>query len=137
MKTAGIYCFKCLKNGKVYIGQSVDVHARQKQHVSQLVARKKEGKWQADWNKWGEESFEFSILEEVSLEEKYETEPEEMQKKLLGWALDRAEKKWIKMLKANTKKCGYNKAPGGTSMPAAVRKKWMKKKNREKKTSNS
>ena len=137
MKTAGIYCFKCLKNGKVYVGQSIDVHARQKQHLSELSSGKKSGKWQGDWNRWGAESFEFSILEEVSLEEKYETETEEMKKKLLGWALDRAEKEWIKKLKADSKKCGYNKAPGGNYMPAAVKKKWQKKKSREKKMSKS
>ena len=137
MRTAGIYCFKCLKNKKVYVGQSVDVYARQKQHVSSLVAGKKGGSWQTDWNRWGADAFEFSILEEITLDEKYETEPDEMRKKLLGWELDRAETKWIKALRANTKGRGYNKAAGGTSMPAAVRKKWQKKKNKEKKISKS
>jgi len=132
--TSGIYCFKCLNNKKVYVGQSIDVESRRKQHISELAAGKKIGsKWQTDWTKWGPEAFEFVLLEEVVLDLKYEAETEEMKKKILGWALDVAEKKWISTLSATAKKKGYNKAPGGNYMPPSVKKKWQKKKKAAKK----
>lgn len=125
--TAGIYCFKCLKNGKVYVGQSIDTEGRKKSHLSELNSGKKKSKWQSDWNKWGPEAFEFNILEVVVLDSKYDSESEEMKKKLLGWELDKAEKKWITALYATNKKKGYNKAPGGNYMPPQIKKKWQKK----------
>jgi len=124
---SGIYCFKCLKNGKIYVGQSIDIEGRKKSHLNELSSNKKKGKWQSDWNKWGSEHFIFELLEEVILEEKYETEHEEVKKKLLGWALDVAEKKWISKLGATSKCKGYNKAPGGNYMPTNVKNKWKKK----------
>lgn len=133
---SGIYCFKCLKNGKVYVGQSIDTEGRRKSHISELVAGKKTSKWQGDWNKWGTEAFEFSILEVVVLDSKHEAESEEMKKRLLGWELDQAEKKWIAALYATVKKKGYNKAPGGNYMPPQIKKKWQKKiKNKSKMSS--
>jgi group I intron endonuclease len=132
---AGIYCFKCLKNGKVYVGQSIDTEGRRKSHISELISGKKSSKWQSDWNKWGPEAFEFSILEEVVLDLKYESESEEMKKKILGWALDTAEKKWISTLHATSKTKGYNKAPGGNYMPPQVKKKWQKKIKQQRKMS--
>jgi len=132
---SGIYCFKCLKNNKVYVGQSIDTEGRRKSHISELNAKKKKSKWQTDWNRWGAEAFEFSILEEITLDLKYVTEPDEMKKKLLGWELDKAEKKWITALHSTDKKKGYNKAPGGNYMPPQVKRKWQKKmKNLKKNT---
>jgi group I intron endonuclease len=132
---SGIYCFKCLKNGKVYVGQSIDTEGRKKSHINELNGQKKKGKWQSEWNKWGSEAFEFSILAVVVLDPKYETETEEMKKKLLGWALDTAEKKWISTLHATDKKKGYNKAPGGNYMPPQVKRKWQKKMKNKRKIS--
>jgi group I intron endonuclease len=130
---SGIYCFKCLKNGKVYVGQSIDTDGRKRSHLSELSSEKKKGTWQKDWNRWGPEVFEFSVLEIVVLDPKYETETEEMKKKILGWALDTAEKKWISTLCSTDKKKGYNKAPGGSYMPPQIKRKWQKKMKQKRK----
>lgn len=130
--TIGIYCCKCLKNGKVYVGQSIDCETRWKGHISALNCGKKSGKWQSDWNRFGADAFEWSILQIAELPPHYSNETEEMKKKLIGWELDKLEKFWISKLSATSKKLGYNKAPGGSWMPKNVKKKWMKKKNKQK-----
>lgn len=74
-KISGIYKISNLQNGKVYIGQSVDINARWSNHRSELK-RNKHGNLflQRSWNKYGEQSFEFSIIERDSQENLNERE---------------------------------------------------------------
>lgn len=64
---SGIYLIKNIANNKIYIGSAINIHRRWKEHKLQL----KEGKHhsyhlQSAWNTYGEQSFKFEILEEVS-----------------------------------------------------------------------
>jgi len=68
-KTAGIYLIHCKKNRKAYIGQSSNISQRFMHHKSMLKNNKHKNKYlQRAWNKYGEASFEFSILEICNIE---------------------------------------------------------------------
>jgi GIY-YIG catalytic domain len=63
-KLSGIYQIRCISNGKIYIGSAVNMHDRCEHHRSSL----RRGDHinlhlQAAWNKYGEENFEFMVLE--------------------------------------------------------------------------
>lgn len=74
-KTIGIYSFKCTRNGKVYIGSSVDIRKRKDNHLSLLRRNKHYNTYfQNIFNKYGEESLKFSIIEECSRENLLERE---------------------------------------------------------------
>lgn len=63
---SGIYMITCIKNGNRYIGSSKNIKKRIYNHL--VLLRKKShhnSHMQNIWNKYGEESFCFSILEEV------------------------------------------------------------------------
>lgn len=63
--TTGIYEIVCTGNGKRYIGQSINIEKRFREHRNQLKRGVRENKYfQNAWNKYGESSFEFNILEE-------------------------------------------------------------------------
>ena len=67
---SGIYLIKNIVNNKVYIGSAVNIDNRWPRHRYDL----KEGKHhsehlQSAWNKYGEQSFTFEVLEEVSNQE--------------------------------------------------------------------
>lgn len=63
-RTSGVYVIKCLKNGKFYIGSSVNLRARLNDHRNSLRKGKHRNRHlQAAWNKYGEKQFEFKILE--------------------------------------------------------------------------
>ncbi|SFF08938.1 group I intron endonuclease [Bacillus sp. OV194] len=65
MSKTGIYQIKNRKNGKVYIGQALNIELRLIQHFKQLKAGKhKNHKLQSDFSSFGEEGFETRILEE-------------------------------------------------------------------------
>lgn len=62
----GIYAIKNIINNKVYIGQSVDINKRFKQHLWGLNHNRHDNPHlQNSWNKYKEENFEFIVLEEV------------------------------------------------------------------------
>lgn len=64
--SSGVYQFICVVTGARYIGSSVDVAARRYHHLCDLRrGRHANPKFQACWNKYGEASFKFEILEEV------------------------------------------------------------------------
>lgn len=59
----GIYKIVNKKNGKVYIGKSVDIENRWKKHVADLNNNNHCNKYlQDDWNIYGMESFNFAIV---------------------------------------------------------------------------
>ena len=60
----GIYCIKNTINNKKYIGLSRDIRRRWNEHKSDLRNNKHVNMYlQAAWNLYGEEFFEFSVLE--------------------------------------------------------------------------
>ena len=91
----GIYQIKNLLNGKVYIGQSVDIEKRWSTHKAELKNNYHYNiHLQNAWNKYGEDNFEFSIIEECDMDE-----------------LNAREIFWISKL--NSCNSGYNLTTGG------------------------
>lgn len=72
----GIYSIRCVYENNVYIGSSVDINRRWKEHISKLNKGTHSNKrLQEDWDAYGDESFIFEILEEttnlIESEQKY------------------------------------------------------------------
>jgi len=66
VRTSGVYIIRNLKNGKSYIGSSVNMHKRWQAHRQR--ARKGTHHsvlFQRAWDKYGEDSFLFDVVEEV------------------------------------------------------------------------
>ena len=96
----GIYVIKNLENGKKYIGQSSDLLFRKKSHFSLLKLKKhRNTHLQSAWNKYGEESFEFCVIEECRQD-----------------VLDVREQAWISYYQSTDPKYGYNKKEGGHTL---------------------
>lgn len=63
-KVCGIYCIENTSNNKKYIGQSVDIYKRWRDHKSKLNGHKHINEYlQRAWDKYGEDCFKFYILE--------------------------------------------------------------------------
>ncbi len=91
----GIYKIKNLLNGKLYIGQSVNIEQRWRMHIIELKNNRHHSAClQNAWNKYGEENFEFSIIEECQIDQ-----------------LNLREMYWID--KFDSYKNGYNLTIGG------------------------
>ena len=66
----GIYVITNKINNKVYIGQSIDIRVRWWGHRCELNRNSHYNKHlQGAWNKYGEDNFDFSVLEECEQEE--------------------------------------------------------------------
>lgn len=64
---SGVYQIRNVINNKIYIGSSKNIYKRWKTHISRLKYNKHCNSYlQSAWNKYGEDNFEFSILEEVN-----------------------------------------------------------------------
>jgi group I intron endonuclease len=71
LKNCGIYIIQNLVNGKVYIGSSSNIRRRFSQHKSTLRHNTHKNRHlQNAWNKYGEENFEFIVIEHHSYPEK-------------------------------------------------------------------
>lgn len=93
--SCGIYCIKNKTNGKRYIGKSIDIQERWKTHKMQLRNGNHVNPYlQRSWDKYGSDSFEFSILEECSDE-----------------ILNEREKYWIELYDSFSD--GFNLTRGG------------------------
>jgi len=94
---SGIYKITNLVNGKVYIGQSVNLYKRFSHHMQDLRNKRHANKHlQSAWNRYGEHNFNFEIIEICN--EKI---------------LDMREQYWIKYFKSTNRKFGYNLEDGG------------------------
>lgn len=71
----GVYIIFNLVNGKRYIGSAKDLYARLCTHLSLLRHQKEHNDHlQNAWNKYGEEAFDYGILEYCELEERFNKE---------------------------------------------------------------
>ena len=104
----GIYKSTNLKNNKGYIGQSSDIKKRWRNHKFELKNNIHNNPYlQNAFNKYGEEAFEFRIIEKTSKEN-----------------LDEAEEYWIDYFDSTNPEKGYNLKYGGNS--SKVRAKFLK-----------
>jgi len=94
----GIYCVKSLDTGHAYVGLSVNIHSRFKDHAKQARRGDSNVLYRAI-RKYGIDRFEFSVLEECKESELAEKEAE-----------------WVEKLQSH--KDGYNMTPGGNFPPA-------------------
>lgn len=98
--TCGIYMIQNKVNGKIYIGQALDIESRWGKHKNLLRGNKNSPNkhLQYSWNKYGEDNFEFTII----------CECDENQ-------LNTMEEYYIFELMSYDKRVGYNKNYGGSS----------------------
>jgi group I intron endonuclease len=85
-KRSGIYRITCLVNGCTYVGKAQQFSSRWHFHRQSLDQRKhSNSKLQEDWLQYGQEAFEFVVIEVVDRE-------------AMGlhlWGLDRRERHWM------------------------------------------
>lgn len=89
---SGIYVIRCSPTNKVYVGSSINVDKRWKVHRAALRNRGHHNAYlQRAWDKYGEASFEFAIVEECSID-----------------VLLTREGAWIERLRAADPEYGFN-----------------------------
>ena len=60
----GVYVIKCQSNGLIYIGSSVNIRKRWSEHINTLNRNTHGNNYlQNAWNKYGQENFDFSVLD--------------------------------------------------------------------------
>lgn len=97
--TCGIYMIQNKVNGKIYIGQSVDIEKRWNRHRGELRDNSHVNKHlQNSWNIHGEDNFEFTIICECNENQ-----------------LNTMEEYYIFELISYDRRVGYNKNYGGSS----------------------
>lgn len=93
---AGIYCIRNIINNKVYIGKSKNIYLRISKHLSAFRKGTKgehNDYFYNSWNKYGEENFEYFVLEYLNLDEKL---------------LKERELYWMNIYNSYNSKYGYN-----------------------------
>lgn len=98
-KVCGVYAITNIVNNKKYIGQSVDVYVRWRNHKSALKNNRHNNEHlQSAWNKYGAENFIFEILAICDDSE-----------------IDDVEQYYISLFNCMNNECGYNRESGGHS----------------------
>ena len=88
----GIYKIICLPTGKIYIGSSINIDSRFKNHIWCLQKNRHRNTYlQRAWNKYRGNNFKFEIIEIIQLN-----------------SLITKEKFWIKKFKSYNRKYGFN-----------------------------
>lgn len=65
----GVYKIKNKINNKIYVGESLNIERRWTEHITSLSNNKHHSyKLQEDWNKYGEDNFEFTVSRNVDSE---------------------------------------------------------------------
>ena len=73
--TCGIYKIYCKENNRTYIGSSNNIERRFKEHISNLKNNKHINNYlQNSWNKYGEDSFSFTIITVCYEQERFKLE---------------------------------------------------------------
>jgi group I intron endonuclease len=66
----GIYCIRNVVNKKVYVGSSVNIDSRWSNHRTLLKTGKHRNQYlQRAWDKYGEQNFEFKVLQECGVDD--------------------------------------------------------------------
>lgn len=93
----GIYKIENIVNGKVYVGQSINIEQRWYNHKNELNGNRHCNLYlQNAWNKYGKDSFVFSVLEQCELNN-----------------IDEKEIYWIELYDSLNPDKGYNLTAGG------------------------
>jgi group I intron endonuclease len=109
--TCGIYVISNKVNSKMYIGKSSDLYNRLSVHRKDLNLNKHyNDHLQNAWNKYGENNFDFSVLELINEE-----------------FIDSKEIFYIEFYKTNNPQYGYNKTIGGEGATGYKHTEEMKK----------
>ena len=104
-QNSGIYRIENTKTRKVYIGQAKNLNKRYSEHTTTLKRNRHDNKYlQNAWNKYGEEYFVFSVLEECSIQ-----------------LLAHREQYWMDFYRCYKREYGYNLNPSSTENPMVGR----------------
>jgi len=95
LKRCGIYAIRNKINNKYYIGKSINIYERIRQHINKLNKTSKDSNFHLNksWLKYGRNNFEYIILEDIELNDDL---------------LKQQELYWILKLKTNQREFGYN-----------------------------
>ena len=109
---SGIYSIKNILNNKTYVGSSINLKKRKREHFYQLRKGTHSNKHlQNAFSKYGETNFEFAVLERIE-----------------GKITNR-ETEWIKKLDSANREHGYNIAKKGGSCLGCVHGEEARRKN--------
>lgn len=95
LKKSGIYCIKNLINNKVYIGKSINIYERIRQHINLLNKESlDENRYLINsWKKYGRDNFQYIVLEYLDKDETL---------------LKERELYWINIYNCTNREKGYN-----------------------------
>ncbi len=95
LEKAGIYVIKNLVNNKIYIGKSINIYERIRQHINLLNKKSlDENRYLINsWHKHGRENFQYYVLEYLEKDESL---------------IKERELYWMKELDCTNRKIGYN-----------------------------